>query len=265
VTLAQELDKIYYFMKRDIISFSTYKTNIFLSIVSALFGALSYSFWGANASMPSVEQLYGMPVVTYLVIGLAFNTYLSQSLTLVQRTINPWSLEEVLVSPTGLVTFIVGSSLWGFIWSTLVIAVYLAVGIFAFGIILSINLLGTVLVVALGIGTFIGFSMIGAGVLILTKQGDPVTTLITIATNLFGNVLFPPQVMPIQLQVISFFVPQYYFFTCIRPMLTGQAIGAILPDLLVLGLMCAIILPVGYLIYAWCLKTARKHGTLSWF
>jgi ABC-2 type transport system permease protein len=215
--------------------------------------------------MPSVEQLYGMPVVTYLVIGLAFNTYLSQSLTLVQRTINPWSLEEVLVSPTGLVTFIVGSSLWGFIWSTLVIAVYLAVGIFAFGIILSINLLGTVLVVALGIGTFIGFSMIGAGVLILTKQGDPVTTLITIATNLFGNVLFPPQVMPIQLQVISFFVPQYYFFTCIRPMLTGQAIGAILPDLLVLGLMCAIILPVGYLIYAWCLKTARKHGTLSWF
>jgi hypothetical protein len=71
--------------------------------------------------------------------------------------------------------------------------------------------------------------------------------------------------MPIQLQVISFFVPQYYFFTCIRPMLTGQAIGAILPDLLVLGLMCAIILPVGYLIYAWCLKTARKHGTLSWF
>lgn len=265
MTLAQELDKIYYFMKRDIISFSTYKTNIFLSIVSALFGALSYSFWGANASMPSVEQLYGMPVVTYLVIGLAFNTYLSQSLTLVQRTINPWSLEEVLVSPTGLVTFIVGSSLWGFIWSTLVIAVYLAVGIFAFGIILSINLLGTVLVVALGIGTFIGFSMIGAGVLILTKQGDPVTTLITIATNLFGNVLFPPQVMPIQLQVISFFVPQYYFFTCIRPMLTGQAIGAILPDLLVLGLMCAIILPVGYLIYAWCLKTARKHGTLSWF
>ena len=107
MTLTQELDKIYYFMKRDIISFSTYKTNILLSVVSALFGAFSYAFWGANASMPSVKNL-GMPVVTYLLIGLAFNTYLSQSLTLVQRTINPWSLEEVLVSPTGLVTFIVG-------------------------------------------------------------------------------------------------------------------------------------------------------------
>jgi ABC-2 type transport system permease protein len=265
VTLIQELDKIYYFMKRDIISFSTYKTNIILSVVSALFGALSYAFWGANATMPSVEQLYGMPVVTYLLIGLAFNTYLSQSLTLVQRTINPWSLEEVLVSPTGLVTFIVGSSLWGFIWSTLVIAVYLAVGIFAFGVVLSVNIIGTILVVGLGIGTFIGFSMIGAGILILTKQGDPITTIITIATNLFGNVLFPPAVMPVQLQIISFFVPQYYFFTCIRPMLTGQPLSAILPDLGILALMCLIILPLGYLIYAWCLKTARKSGTLSWF
>ncbi len=215
--LTQELDKIYYFMKRDIISFSTYKTNILLSVVSALFGALSYAFWGANASMPSVANL-GMPVVTYLLIGLAFNTYLSQSLTLVQRTINPWSLEEVLVSPTGLVTFIVGSSLWGFIWSTLVIVIYLAVGVFAFGVILSVNIIGTIVVVGLGIGTFIGFSMIGAGVLILTKQGDPVTTIITLATNLFGNVLFPITVMPLPLQIISFFVPQYYFFTCIRPM-----------------------------------------------
>jgi ABC-2 type transport system permease protein len=263
MTLTQELDKIYYFMKRDMISFSTYKTNILLSVVSALFGALSYAFLGANASIMSVQ--IGMPFVTYLLIGLAFNTYLSQSLTLVQKTINHWSLEEVLVSPTGLVTFIVGSSLWGFIWSTLVIIIYLSVGVFAFGVILSINIIGTIIVVGLGIGTFIGFSMIGAGVLILTKQGDPVTTIITLATNLFGNVLFPITVMPLPLQIISFFVPQYYFFTCIRPMLIGQAIGTILPDLAILGLMCAIILPVGYLAYSWCLKTARKNGTLSWF
>lgn len=252
-------------MKRDIISFSTYKTNIILSVVSALFGALSYAFWGANASMPSVTELYGMPIVTYLLIGLAFNTYLSQSLTLVQKTINPWSLEEVLVSPTGLVTFIIGSSLWGFIWSTLVIVIYLGIGVFAFGVILSVNIIGTIIVVALGIGTFIGFSMAGAGILILTKQGDPVTTVITLATNLFGNVLFPVQVMPLELRVISIFVPQYYFFTTIRPMLTGKAIQTILPDLAVLTLMCIIIVPLGYIIYAWCLKTARKNGTLSWF
>jgi len=215
--------------------------------------------------MQSVLQMYHMDLTTYLLIGLAFNTYLGQSLTLVQKTINPWALEEVLVSPTRLSTFIIGSSIWGFIWSTGVVIIYLAIGVFIFGVSLSVNILGTVIVLALGIGTFIGFSMIGAGILILTKQGDPVTALITIATSLFGNVLFPPQVMPAALQAISYVVPQYYFFTCIRLMLTGWTIQMILPDLLILVLMCAIIVPLGYAIYAWCLKTARKNGTLSWF
>jgi len=261
----REIEKIYYFMKRDVIQFSTYKTNMVLMVLSALFGALSYAFLGSNASMQSVLEMYNMSLTTYLLIGIAFNTYLAQSLTLIQKTINPWALEEVLVSPTRLTTFIIGSSLWGFIWSTGVIAIYLAVGVLAFGVVLSVNVAGTVLVLALGIGTFIGFSMIGAGILIVTKQGDPVTTLITIATGLFGNVLFPPQVMPAQLQIISYFVPQYYFFTAIRLMLTGWSIEMILPQILMLGLMCAVILPLGYAVYSWCLKTARKNGTLSWF
>ena len=260
-----ELEKIFYFMKRDIISFSTYKTNIAILVFTAVFGALSFAYLGSNASMQSVLQLYGENFTTYILIGLAFSSYLTQSLTLVQKTINPWALEEVLVSPTSLTTFIIGSSIWGFIWSTATVVVYLAIGVFIFGVSLSINILGTVIVVALGISAFIGFSMIGSGILILTKQGDPVTALITIATSLFGNVLFPPQVLPPVLQTIAYVLPQYYFFKCIRLMLTGWTIPMILPDLLILTLMCAIIVPLGYGVYAWCLKTARKNGTLSWF
>jgi len=234
-------------------------------VLSALFGALSYAYLGSNANMQKVLQMYNMSFTSYLLIGTAFNTYIGQSLTLVQRTINPWSLEEVLVSPTGIGTFIIGSSAWGFIWSTIVVAVYLALGSLAFGVALSINLAGTVLVLALGIGTLVGFSMIGAGILILIKQGDPITWLIGILTSVFGNVLFPPQVMPYPLQVISYFVPQYYFFTSIRLMMTGWTIQMILPEILTLALMCIIIMPSGYLIYSWCLRTARKNGTLSWF
>jgi ABC-2 type transport system permease protein len=150
-------------------------------------------------------------------------------------------------------------------WSTVVVFIYLVVGSLAFGIVLNINLVGTVLILALGISTLVGFSMIGAGILIVVKQGDPVTWLMGILTSVFGNVLFPPQVMPYPLSTVSYFVPQYYFFTCIRLMMIGRSLQAILPDLLTLTLMCAIILPLGYLVYSWCLKTARKNGTLSWF
>jgi len=261
----REVEKIYYFIKRDITSFSTYKTNMTLMVLGALFGALSYAFLGSNASMQSVLRIDGMSFKDYLVIGVAFSTYIGQALTLVQATATPWQLEEVLVSPTSLGTFIIGSSAWGFIWSTVVVVIYLAVGSLAFGVVLSINLIGTILVLALGISTLVGFSMIGAGILIVVKQGDPVTWLMGILTSVFGNVLYPPQVMPYPLQVVSYFVPQYYFFTCIRFMMLGRSIQAILSNLLALALMCAIILPLGYLIYSWCLRTARKNGTLSWF
>lgn len=260
-----ELEKIWYFMKRDIVSFSTYKTNIAILILTAVFGALSFAYFGQSAISQSVEQTSSTNLTTYLIIGLAFNTYLGQALTLVQKTINPWALEEVLVSPTRLSTFIIGSSIWSFIWSTVVVIVYLFIGVYFFGVVLAVNILGTLIVLVLGIGTFIGFSMIGSGILILTKQGDPVTALITIATSLFGNVLFPPQVLPPLLQTIAYITPPYYFFTCIRHMLLGWTIPMILPDLEILALMCAIIVPLGYTIYAWCLKTARKNGTLSWF
>jgi ABC-type multidrug transport system permease subunit len=260
-----ELEKIWYFMKRDMVSFSTYKTNIAILLLTAVFGALSFAYFGQSAISQSVAQDFHTNLTTYLIIGLAFNTYLGQALTLVQKTINPWALEEVLVSPTGLTTFIVGSSIWGFIWSTAVVAVYLLIGVYFFGVVLTVNVVGTLIVIILGVGTFIGFSMIGSGILILTKQGDPVTALITIATSLFGNVLFPPQVLPPLLQAIAYVTPPYYFFTCIRHMLLGWTIAMILPDLEILTLMCAIIVPLGYVIYAWCLKTARKNGTLSWF
>jgi hypothetical protein len=160
--MMEELEKIYYFMKRDIISFSTYKTNIAILILTALFGALSFTYLGSSATMQSVLQMYHLNLTTYLLIGIAFNTYLGQSLTLVQKTINPWALEEVLVSPTRITTFIIGSSIWSFIWSAGVVAIYLTIGVFIFGVTLSVNILGTVIVLALGIGTFIGFNMIGS-------------------------------------------------------------------------------------------------------
>jgi ABC-2 type transport system permease protein len=265
MTWTNELEKIYYFMKRDIISFSTYKMNMLLLVGTAIFGALSFAFLGTSATNEWVEQTYHMSYTTYLLIGLAFSTYLNQSLTLVQKTINPWALEEVLVSPTRLSTFIIGSSLWSFIWSTGVVIIYLGLGVLAFGVVLNINFLATAVVLALGIATFLGFSMIGAGVLIVTKQGDPVTSVITLATSLFGNVLFPIIVMPLWMQAISLVVPQYYFFTSIRFALNGSTLMDILPFVTILAVMCAIVVPVGYYVYSWCLKTAKKNGTLNWF
>jgi ABC-2 type transport system permease protein len=261
----EEAEKLYSFMKRDMISFSTYKTSMTLTILGTIFGALSYAYLGANATMQVVLKEYNMTLVTYLIIGTAFTAYIGQVLSLVQRTINPWWLEEVLVSPTRLSTFIIGSSLWGFVWSGLVVLVYLAVGSAIFAVNFAVNVPATALVLALGTVALIGFSMLGAGVLILTKQGDPVTWLIQILTTLFGNVFFPPEVMPSFLRAVSYALPQYYFISSIRLTLTGQTFEMVLPNVLILALTSTLLLPLGYLAYSWCLRTAKRNGTLSWY
>ena len=77
-----ELEKIWYFMKRDIVSFSTYKTNIAILILTAIFGALSFAYFGQSSIYQSVDANLHTSLTTYLIIGLAFNTYLGQALTL---------------------------------------------------------------------------------------------------------------------------------------------------------------------------------------
>jgi ABC-2 type transport system permease protein len=260
-----DLTKIYYFLKRDALSFSTYKTNMILMLLGSLFGALSYAFLGSNATMQAVLEEYNMSLLTYLLIGVSFDAYIGQSLTWITRSINPWSLEEILVSPIRLWVFIIGSSLWGFILSTITLFCYLLIGILAFGLAFSINWPLTILVLALGILTFVGISMIGAGILIVNKQGEPITWLIGILTSVFGNVLFPPTVMPQPLPMISYAFPPYYFFTSIRMALTGRSIVELLPLVSVLALMAITMLPIGYLVFRYGLHVAKKAGTLAWY
>jgi len=71
--------------------------------------------------------------------------------------------------------------------------------------------------------------------------------------------------MPLGMQAISHIIPQYYFFEAIRFALTGSNLLEILPQVTVLAVMCAIIVPLGYIVYSWCLNTAKKKGTLAWF
>ncbi|KPV64050.1 MAG: hypothetical protein AOA65_1080 [Candidatus Bathyarchaeota archaeon BA1] len=84
-----------------------------------------------------------------------------------------------------------------------------------------------------------------------------------ILTTLFGNVVSPPQVMPRFLGVISYLIPQYYFFTSIRLTIIGWDITMVFPYLLNLFLIYMILL--GYSIYSLGLKKAKREGSLSWF
>jgi ABC-2 type transport system permease protein len=215
------------FVKKDVLTRTTYKLNLSLSFLNTLMAALTWSFLGQNAQLGSALAPYGGSFISYLIVGMAFNEYMMESLKAVQKSINPSELEEILASPVKLRVFIFGNALWGYTFHTINILIYFSLGILVFGLTFdSIDPVGVIITLTLGIAVMFSFSLLASGILIVWKQGDIVQWLLGAMSSLFAGVYFPITILPAQLQTISWILPQTYFFELIRLALGGhQLIG----------------------------------------
>jgi ABC-2 type transport system permease protein len=109
-----------------------------------------------------------------------------------------------------------------------------------------------------------GIGLMSAGVIMVTKVGDPITWIFTTLTGLLSGVLFPIQYLPSYLQVISYILPTTYALHALRMTLIQNATFAqILPQILVLILTAMITLPLGFYMFRWGFDKTRKTGTLA--
>lgn len=222
-TLITELEALVAFVKKDILTRVTYKLNLSLSFLNTLIAALIWSFLGQNAQLGAALAPYGGSFITYLIVGMAFNEYMIESLKAVQKSVNPSELEEILAYPVKLRVFIFGNALWGYTFHTINILIYFSLGFLAFGVTFGdVEPVGAAITLALGIIVMFSFSLLASGILIVWKQGDVVQWLLGAMSSLFADVYFPITILPAQLQAISWALPQTYFFEMIRLALNGN-------------------------------------------
>jgi len=263
--MKEEINKLVSFVIKDMLVFSSYKTTAVLLVLNSFFGAVSYSFFATNAAMRAVIETYGISFGTYLLVGMAFSAYAEQAMISLYKTMDPWLLEDIMVTPTKLWTIVLGSSIWPLSSNLIVAVVYLAVGSTIFGINVQIDIPATLLLMSLGLSAMIAFGLLSTSILVLTKQGEPLSWALGVLTGLFGNTFFPPEVMPLQLRTISYCLPQYYFFTSIRFVMSGRGISSVIGHMTVLLAMCSILVPLGCYAYDKSIKIAKRRGSLSWF
>lgn len=243
-TLITEIEALAAFVKKDVRTRTTYKLNLSLSFLNTLMAALTWSFLGQNAHLGSALAPYGGSFISYLIVGMAFNEYMMESLKAVQKSINPSELEEILVSPVKIRVFILGNALWGYTFHTINILIYFALGTLVFGVTFdSINPVGVVITLILGIAVMFSFSLLASGILIVWKQGDVVQWFLGAMSSLFAGVYFPITILPDQLQTISWILPQTYFFELIRLALNGHQLIELQVNMIPLG--SAILLAFG--------------------
>ena len=268
-TYSEIMRKVFAFIKRDFLIETSYRFAFFLNIFSIFFMILTFFFiarlFGEGASKYLTQ--YGGEYFPFVLIGLAFSTYLSMGLSglsgSLRREQMMGTLEAVLLTPTRISTIIFSLSLFNFLVASVDIIIYLVLGIFL-GI--SINLAHFFPVVVILILTIISFSSLGimsAGFIIIFKRGDPINWLFSTVSFLLGGVYYPVSILPTTLQKLARLLPITHSLEGIRiALLTDSPLSSLLPSIFALFIFSAVLLPSSILLFRYAIKKAKVDGSL---
>ncbi len=247
-------------------AWTTYKTYVITQLLTVGVGVLSWGFNALYRNRPVYE--YNTDYISFLIVGILIGNII-MPVTQAAR-LNPNTLEAVIMTGIRMPSLIIGNISWPYMFSLATLIPQLAIGIFWFGAKLSVNLLSTIIALAISAIIMFGLSAISLGVRLVTKSTDPATWSINMLSQLLAGMTFPFQFLDSyipNITTISWFLPQTWIYHLTRlATLTNASLTD--PEVawqFVIGLSYAlIIMPIGYYVFRWGLIKAKNKGTLSW-
>ncbi|MBM2832877.1 MAG: type transporter [Candidatus Brocadiaceae bacterium] len=265
------IEKMLAFLWRDCINESSYKLSLLLEFIGVLVSTITYFFLSKILGEVGVSYLrpYGGNYFSFILIGVAFFSYLKISIDGISKSIREGqmlgTLEALLVTQTGIPTIIISSSLYSFMFASLKVAMYLLLGVFAFGVNMeNANYAGALIILFLTILSFSSFGILSASFIMVFKKGDPVSAIFTSVSGVLGGVFYPVSVLPAWVQKLSHMLPVMDSLDGMRlSLLQGYSLNELMPNILSLTLFSIIMLPLSLFIFAYAVKRAKIDGTLT--
>ena len=274
------------FAKREYIIWVSYKVNIITWVLdvfinSTLFFMLSL-LMGKNTNI----QPYGNNYVSFVVLGLSAYyisyTNLGDPYDRVARIYWNGTMDLYLLSPLSLITPIVGIMYRSVLddYPRVLLAFLFGALFFGARFVFLQPLSILLIIIFLGIATF-GIGMISASSFFLLnlKVGtEPVKFIFQdIIIALAAGYFYPISILPYSLQILSSILPHTYALDALRrlmipqgnltvPVLPLQKVWSLSPikvDIIVLGVMSAAFLYLGFYLYIKGVEKARRNGTLT--
>lgn len=259
------------FFRRDATIHTSYKLGFVMDLLGVFFTAATYYYvakmFGAAAT--PFLRAYGGDYFAFVLIGVAFAAYQNVGLNSFSQSLRQEqflnTLEPLLVTPVSTPRFLIGSSLWDFLYATVRVALYLGVGAAFFGFRLSQTRLAPAsAVLVLTLLAFMGLGVFAASFIMRFKRGNPVTWIMEATSNLLGGVLFPLAALPPGLKRAAFFIPMTHALEGLRQaLLMGAGWNVIVPQLVWLSVFIAVIWPLGVFTFGRAVRRARADGTLG--
>jgi ABC-2 type transport system permease protein len=258
------------FLKRGMVTMLSYKTAFVLQTINMFFGVASFYFLSKLVGNSALLKDYGGDYLTFLLLGVVFNSFIGMALNTFNGSISTeqktGTLEYLLMSRTPLSAVMLYSAAWSFLTTALSAVLMLALASALFGMKLGGNPGMALLVLLVTIVGMSGIGMLSAGIIMVTKQGDPVTWALSALGGLLSGVYYPVKMLPAPLQAVSAALPMTHALSAMRAVLMTNASSATLPmEMLWLVTFAAISLPVGIFAFRWGFDKARRDGTLAFF
>ncbi len=271
MNLPVELKQIFAFTKRDFYSWTTYRTAVITQLINVFIGVFSWGVSAAYVQKP-VQEMYNSDYVSFLVVGIAISNLVMPLAQGIERQLNPWTLETVLMTGIKTPVFVIGNIMWTYIFSVFTFIPYLLIGTYFFGAKLNANIPCVIVAFIISAAILVGLSMISTGLRVVTKATDPITWAINVLQNFLSGVSFPVVYLNTiffpGFSTISWFLPQtWVYHLCRLAMLTNPSLLDLSTALeFIKGSAFAIILlPLGYRVLRWGIVRSKREGTLGWY
>ncbi|MEM2248983.1 MAG: ABC transporter permease [Candidatus Bathyarchaeia archaeon] len=267
--LSVVLRQISAFVKRDFRDWRTYRTQVITQLITIAIGILSWAINAVYRNRPVPE--YDTDYISFLVVGLVIGNLVMPISQGLERRLNPWTLENIIMTGIPIPIFVVGHIAWPYIFSLATFIPQLLIGIFWFGVNLRVNILSTVLAFIISAMILLGLAMISIGFRLVTKSTDPITWTINTLQQLLAGISFPVQFLDTFIPGVSnlsWFLPQTWVYHLWRLAILKAAPitdPIILLEFLKGSAFAVILFPMGYRVFRWGLDRARRDGTLGWF
>jgi hypothetical protein len=265
------LKQIMAFTKRDFYSWETYRTVAIAQIISAIVGVFSWGVGAAFVQKP-VTQMYGTDYISFLWVGVAVGNLVMPLVLGVGASLNPWTLETILMTGVSIPVFVIGNIMWTYIFSVVTFIPYILIGIFLFHVTLNANILSVIVAFTISAAILIGLAMISTGLRIVTKSTDPITWALNVLQNLFSGVAFPVIYLDViffpGVSTISWLLPQtWVYHLCRLALLTNSSLldPSTLIEFLIGSVFALILLPIGSEMFRWGVDRSKREGTLGWY
>lgn len=259
------------FFRRDAAIHTSYKLGFVMELGGVFFSAATFYFVAkilGPAAAPMLTR-YGGDYFSFVLIGIAFSTYQNVGLNSFSQALRQEqflnTLEPLFMTPVRLPVFLLGSALWDFLNATLQVVLYVALGLFLFGLkVPDANIGAAFAVLVMTLFAFMGLGVFAASFIMRFKRGNPVTWLIATSSELLGGVYFPRDVLPEGLKFFSKCVPMTYALEGLRrSLLAGASWAEVAPQLGALALFTVVMWPVGILCFAAALRKSQADGSLG--